>query len=182
MVRLPGVPRASGLLLRRNTATAELAQELADKIKRRKVGTDGFFSSREVYLKGWSGLDTPGSRAAGSRNPPGCRMGPDVADASGPSWRTPVSSVRSKSEGVGMSNAAQQPTTRSRWMDWKPKGEYLAHSSVKIELYKTIKTQFCRFCRCHTAGISRDCSSPANRPMAEIACGTGWVEIGRRHG
>jgi Protein of unknown function (DUF3987) len=35
------------------------ARELADKIKHRKVGTDGFFSCRDVYLKGWSGLDTP---------------------------------------------------------------------------------------------------------------------------
>lgn len=35
------------------------ARELADKIKKQKVGTDGFFSCREVYLKGWSGLDTP---------------------------------------------------------------------------------------------------------------------------
>jgi hypothetical protein len=32
---------------------------LAEKIKQRKVGQDGFFSCRDVYLKGWSGLDTP---------------------------------------------------------------------------------------------------------------------------
>jgi putative DNA primase/helicase len=35
------------------------AQELADKIKRRKIGADGFFSCRDVYFKGWSGLHTP---------------------------------------------------------------------------------------------------------------------------
>jgi hypothetical protein len=35
------------------------ARELADKIIRRKVGEERFFSCREVYLKGWSGLDTP---------------------------------------------------------------------------------------------------------------------------
>jgi putative DNA primase/helicase len=36
------------------------ARELADKIKQRKVGSDdGFFSCRNVYTKGWSGLDTP---------------------------------------------------------------------------------------------------------------------------
>jgi len=35
------------------------AGELADKIKKRKLGADGFFSCRDVYLKGWSGLDTP---------------------------------------------------------------------------------------------------------------------------
>jgi putative DNA primase/helicase len=37
------------------------ARELADKIKQRKVGANGFFASRDVYLKGWSGLDSPES-------------------------------------------------------------------------------------------------------------------------
>ena len=41
------------------TPQIRAAQELADKIKTRKVGADGFFSCREVYLKGWSGLDSP---------------------------------------------------------------------------------------------------------------------------
>jgi putative DNA primase/helicase len=41
------------------TPQLRAARELADKIKHRKVGTDGFFSCREVYLKGWSGLDSP---------------------------------------------------------------------------------------------------------------------------
>jgi putative DNA primase/helicase len=36
-----------------------VAQELADKIKKRKIGADGSFSCRDVYLKGWSGLDSP---------------------------------------------------------------------------------------------------------------------------
>ena len=35
------------------------AKELAEKIKQRKVGADGVFSCRDVYLKGWTGLDTP---------------------------------------------------------------------------------------------------------------------------
>jgi putative DNA primase/helicase len=35
------------------------ARELSKKIKERKVGTHGMFSCRDVYLKGWSGLDTP---------------------------------------------------------------------------------------------------------------------------
>ncbi|MBZ5604445.1 MAG: hypothetical protein LAO79_19250 [Acidobacteriia bacterium] len=35
------------------------AQELAERIKTGKVGSDGTFSVRDVYLKGWSGLDTP---------------------------------------------------------------------------------------------------------------------------
>jgi len=35
------------------------ARELADKIKQKKVGANGSFTCRDVYLKGWSGLDTP---------------------------------------------------------------------------------------------------------------------------
>ena len=41
------------------TPQLRAARELADKIKRRKVGADGFFSCRDVYTKGWSGLDLP---------------------------------------------------------------------------------------------------------------------------
>ena len=43
------------------TPQLRAARELAGKIKMRKVGADGSFSCREVYLKGWSGLDTPES-------------------------------------------------------------------------------------------------------------------------
>jgi hypothetical protein len=35
------------------------AQLLAEKLKKHQIAPDGFFSCREVYLKGWSGLDTP---------------------------------------------------------------------------------------------------------------------------
>ncbi len=41
------------------TPQMRAAQELADKIRTRRVGADGFFSCRDVYLKGWSGLDSP---------------------------------------------------------------------------------------------------------------------------
>ena len=41
------------------TPQVRAARELADRIKKRKVGVDGFFCCRDVYLKGWSGLDTP---------------------------------------------------------------------------------------------------------------------------
>jgi len=41
------------------TPQLRAARELADKIKKRKIGANGFFSCREVYLKGWGGLDTP---------------------------------------------------------------------------------------------------------------------------
>ncbi len=41
------------------TPQVQAAMELAGKIKRRKVGGDGFFSCRDVYIKGWSALDTP---------------------------------------------------------------------------------------------------------------------------
>jgi putative DNA primase/helicase len=40
------------------TPQLRAARELADKIKQRKVGIDGFFTCREVYLKGWSCLDS----------------------------------------------------------------------------------------------------------------------------
>lgn len=35
------------------------AQELGAKIKGRKIGADGSFAVRDVYLKGWTGLDAP---------------------------------------------------------------------------------------------------------------------------
>jgi putative DNA primase/helicase len=41
------------------TPQLRAARELAGKIKKRKIGANGFFSCRDVYLKGWSGLDTP---------------------------------------------------------------------------------------------------------------------------
>jgi putative DNA primase/helicase len=41
------------------TPQLRAARELAEKIKERKIGADGFFSCREVYFKGWSGLDSP---------------------------------------------------------------------------------------------------------------------------
>ena len=41
------------------TPQMRAAQVLADKIRNRKVGADGVFSCRDVYLKGWSGLDSP---------------------------------------------------------------------------------------------------------------------------
>jgi putative DNA primase/helicase len=41
------------------TPQLRAARELAEKIRARKLGADGSFSCREVYLKGWSGLDSP---------------------------------------------------------------------------------------------------------------------------
>jgi putative DNA primase/helicase len=41
------------------TPQLRAAQELADKIEKRRIGANGFFSCRDVYLKGWSGLDSP---------------------------------------------------------------------------------------------------------------------------
>jgi putative DNA primase/helicase len=43
------------------TPEIRAARELAEKIKSRKVGNDRFFTCRDVYLKGWRGLDTPES-------------------------------------------------------------------------------------------------------------------------
>jgi putative DNA primase/helicase len=41
------------------TSRMRAARELADKIKQRKVGANGSFTCRDVYLKGWSGLAEP---------------------------------------------------------------------------------------------------------------------------
>ena len=41
------------------TPQMRATQLLAEKLKKRQIAPDGFFSCREVYLKGWSGLDTP---------------------------------------------------------------------------------------------------------------------------
>jgi len=41
------------------TPQMRAAQVLAEKIKSRKVGANGFFTHRDVYVKGWSGLDNP---------------------------------------------------------------------------------------------------------------------------
>jgi putative DNA primase/helicase len=41
------------------TPQLRAAQELAGRIKRRAVGSEGFFTGRDVYNKGWSGLDSP---------------------------------------------------------------------------------------------------------------------------
>jgi putative DNA primase/helicase len=36
-------------------------RDLGDKIRQRKLGADGFFTLRDLYLKGWSGMDSPES-------------------------------------------------------------------------------------------------------------------------
>lgn len=41
------------------TPQMRAAQVLAEKIKKRFVGADGVFTCRDVYVKGWTGLDSP---------------------------------------------------------------------------------------------------------------------------
>ena len=41
------------------TPQLRAARELANKITRGHIGAEGSFSARDVYLKGWSSLDTP---------------------------------------------------------------------------------------------------------------------------
>jgi putative DNA primase/helicase len=41
------------------TPQLRAAQVLAEKIEKKRVGADGSFSCRDIYLKGWSGLETP---------------------------------------------------------------------------------------------------------------------------
>lgn len=110
------------------TPQLRVARELADKIKHRKVGTDGFFSCREVYRKGWSGLDSPEAVKLAVESPARCRMGSlrgrRIIRPLGP--RASVQPLRSKSGGMGMSTPARHPATRSRWINWKPKPQISA--------------------------------------------------------
>jgi putative DNA primase/helicase len=46
------------------TPQMRAAQELAARIKSRKIGADVAFSVRDLYLKGWTSLDTPESARA----------------------------------------------------------------------------------------------------------------------
>ena len=62
--------------------------------------------------------------------------------------RASLQPVRSESGGVGMSATVTGPVKRSRWLDWTPK-TYISADSAGRRAYKTIKTRFCRFCRCH---------------------------------
>jgi putative DNA primase/helicase len=41
------------------TPQMRAAQILAEKLKNRKVAAEGCFTCRDIYLKGWSGLDNP---------------------------------------------------------------------------------------------------------------------------
>jgi putative DNA primase/helicase len=71
------------------TPRMRAARELAQKIQTRKVGTDGFFCCRDVYLKGWSGLDSPDvvRQAADVLKDAGWIR--DASEASGPSGGRP---------------------------------------------------------------------------------------------
>ena len=66
------------------TPQLRAARELADKIKKRKIGPNGLFSCREVYLKGWSGLDTPESVKLAAEVLEDAHWVLDVACESGP--------------------------------------------------------------------------------------------------
>jgi hypothetical protein len=41
------------------TPQLRAAAELAQRIKRKEVGSEGMFSVRDVYRAGWTGLETP---------------------------------------------------------------------------------------------------------------------------
>ena len=41
------------------TPQVRAARELANRIRKRQVAADGWLTARDVYLKGWTGLDTP---------------------------------------------------------------------------------------------------------------------------
>jgi hypothetical protein len=42
-----------------STPQMHAAHQLAAKIRQRKIGASGFFTCRDVYFKGWGGLDSP---------------------------------------------------------------------------------------------------------------------------
>ena len=90
------------------TPQLRAAQELAGKIRARKVGADGFFSCRDVYLRGWSGLDTPEVVKQAAEVLQDAHWVLRVSNDSGPSGGASSQPLRGESEGVGISRP--QPT------------------------------------------------------------------------
>jgi putative DNA primase/helicase len=71
------------------TPQLRAARELADKIRKRKVGADGFFSCRDVYLKGWAGLDSPEGAKQAAELLEDAGWIRDVSDRPGPAGGRP---------------------------------------------------------------------------------------------
>jgi putative DNA primase/helicase len=71
------------------TPQLRAAHELAGKIKRRRVGVGGSFSCREVYLNGWTGLDSPEAVKQAAEILEDAGWVRDVSTASGPSGGRP---------------------------------------------------------------------------------------------
>jgi putative DNA primase/helicase len=65
------------------------ARDLAEKIKRRKVGAEGVFSLRDVYNAGWSGLDSPESAKAAIAVLEDAGWVRDITEPPGPSGGRP---------------------------------------------------------------------------------------------
>jgi len=124
------------------TPQMRAAQLLAEKLKKRQIAPGGFFSCREVYLKGWSGLDTPElvrmavevlqdaewirdvDREAGPSGGRGCREDPRADTSSRPAsrsstvkrvWWPALSTFRSTHSGTLASPDGQLTWTRTRW-------------------------------------------------------------------
>ena len=93
------------------------AIELADKIKCKKVGADGFFSCRGVYLKRWSSLDSPEAvkQAADVLEDAGWIR--DVSGKSGPAGGRPANRYQI--------NPGLWVLTVRDWLAWKPKGGFV---------------------------------------------------------
>jgi putative DNA primase/helicase len=72
------------------TPQLRAARELAGKIKGRKVGAaDGLFSCRDIYLKGWGGLDSPEAVKQAAEVLQDAGWVRDVSGGSGPSGGRP---------------------------------------------------------------------------------------------
>lgn len=96
------------------TPQIHAAQQLADKIKQRKVGGEGFFSCRDVYLKCWSGLDTPEFVKQAAEVLEDAHWVRELDIESKPLGGLLFKQIRGQSQGATSMSI-------TRWMEWQPK-------------------------------------------------------------
>ena len=161
------------------TPQLRAARELADKIKHRKVGADGFFSCREVYLKGWSGLDTPEAGETGGGSLAGCRVDAGRGQGVWSVWRPTLDPFSGESRGVGMSTRRSNSVNRIRWMGWRPVLRASA-SSIKIEPTEPSKPGFVGFEGATSARCSKILSQPGVFGGSFLGGPTAYSESARR--
>lgn len=111
-----------GCPLRSRAPQLRAARELADKIKKGKVGAEGFFSRRDVYLNGWSGLDSPEAvKLAAEVFQDAGWVIPRFAANLPTLWAAGARPISTESiRRWRNEHAGTPPGARSRWMDWMP--------------------------------------------------------------